>query len=60
MYIVVENFDKKTIVIGAGASGVAAATKLVSNGFKHMMIVETEHRFDGRVMKRLKPLWRIH
>lgn len=41
--------DKKIIVIGAGASGVAAATKLLSNGFKNITILEAENRIGGRV-----------
>lgn len=41
--------DKKIVVIGAGASGVAAATKLVSNGFKDVTILEAENRFGGRI-----------
>lgn len=41
--------NKKIIVIGAGASGVAAATKLVSNGFTDVTILEAENRFGGRI-----------
>lgn len=41
--------DKKIIIVGAGASGVAAATKLVSNGFKNVTILEAENRIGGRV-----------
>lgn len=41
--------DKKVIVIGAGAAGFAAATKLVSNGFKNVTILEAENRIGGRV-----------
>lgn len=41
--------DKKIIIIGAGASGVAAATKLISNGFKNITILEGENRLGGRV-----------
>lgn len=46
-----QNFkmDKKIIIIGAGASGVAAATKLISNGFKNITILEGENRLGGRV-----------
>lgn len=41
--------DKKIFVIGAGAAGIAAATKLVSNGFKNLTILEAENRIGGRV-----------
>lgn len=41
--------DKKIIVIGAGASGVAAATKLVANGFKQVTILEGGNRIGGRI-----------
>lgn len=41
--------DKKIIVIGAGASGVAAATKLVANGFKQVTILEAGNRIGGRI-----------
>lgn len=41
--------DKRIIVIGAGASGVAAATKLVSNGFKNVTILEAGNRIGGRI-----------
>lgn len=41
--------DKKVIIVGAGSSGVAAGTKLVSNGFKNVTILEAENRIGGRV-----------
>lgn len=41
--------DKKVIIVGAGTSGVAAATKLVSNGFANVTILEAENRIGGRV-----------
>ena len=41
--------DKKIIIIGAGASGVAAATKLVSNGFQQVTILEGGDRIGGRI-----------
>lgn len=41
--------DKQIIIVGAGASGVAAATKLVSNGFKNVTILEGGNRYGGRV-----------
>lgn len=41
--------DKKIIIIGAGASGFAAASKLISSGFKNVTILEAENRIGGRV-----------
>lgn len=41
--------DKKIIVIGVGAAGAAAATKLVSNGFTNVTILEAENRIGGRI-----------
>lgn len=41
--------DKKIIVIGAGAAGIAAAIKLVSNGFRNVTILEAENRVGGRI-----------
>ncbi|XP_050300409.1 spermine oxidase-like [Anthonomus grandis grandis] len=39
----------KILIIGAGASGIAAATKLYQNGFKNLVILEAENRIGGRV-----------
>ncbi|XP_055297514.1 spermine oxidase-like [Sitodiplosis mosellana] len=41
--------NKRIIIVGAGASGVAAATKLVSNGFKQVTILEGGNRIGGRI-----------
>lgn len=40
---------KKVILIGAGASGIAAATRLIENGVKNVQILEAEHRIGGRI-----------
>ncbi|KAL1456181.1 hypothetical protein WDU94_000928 [Cyamophila willieti] len=39
----------KLIIIGAGSSGIAAATKLVAEGFEDFIILEAENRIGGRV-----------
>lgn len=39
----------KIIVIGTGAAGVAAASKLILNGFKNIEILEAEHHMGGRI-----------
>lgn len=37
------------IIIGAGASGFAAASKLLSNGFQNVLLLEAENRIGGRI-----------
>lgn len=37
------------MIIGAGASGVAAATRLIENGLTDVTILEAENRIGGRV-----------
>ncbi|XP_051157743.1 spermine oxidase-like [Leptopilina boulardi] len=37
------------IVVGAGVSGIAAASKLMENGFKNVKILEAEDRIGGRI-----------
>lgn len=44
-----ENKNTKIIIIGAGAAGIAAATKLLNNGFKKITILEAENRIGGRI-----------
>lgn len=41
--------NKKIVIIGAGPSGIAAATKLIENGFTNLTILEAESRIGGRV-----------
>lgn len=42
-------FDKKIIIIGAGASGIAAAAKLISHGFQNVLLLEADNRIGGRI-----------
>lgn len=37
------------IIIGAGAAGIAAATKLYENGFSNLTILEAQNWYGGRV-----------
>ncbi|KAF5272013.1 hypothetical protein FQR65_LT04994 [Abscondita terminalis] len=39
----------KVIVVGAGASGIAAATRLLKNGIDDVTILEAENRIGGRI-----------
>lgn len=41
--------NQKIVIIGAGPSGIAAATKLIANGFTNLTILEAESRIGGRV-----------
>ena len=41
--------DPRIIIIGAGPSGIAAASKLLENGFKNVTVLEAEDRIGGRV-----------
>lgn len=45
----INNMNKKIVIIGAGASGIAAATKLFSNGFRNLIVLEAEPRIGGRI-----------
>lgn len=37
------------IIVGAGVSGIAAASRLIENGFTNIKILEAENRIGGRV-----------
>lgn len=41
--------DNRIVIIGAGPSGIAAATTLIENGFTNLIILEAEPRIGGRV-----------
>lgn len=41
--------NKRIVVIGAGAAGVAATTALIGAGFRNIALLEAEHRIGGRV-----------
>lgn len=43
------NKNERIIIIGAGASGIGAASKLFENGYTNVKILEAEHRIGGRV-----------
>lgn len=46
---VLGNKDLRIVIIGAGSSGIAAASKLLQNGFMNVTLLEAEDRFGGRV-----------
>lgn len=39
----------KVVIIGAGASGIAAGSKLIENGAFDVKILEAEQRYGGRI-----------
>lgn len=41
--------DKRIVIIGAGAAGIAAGTRLLKSGFTNVTILEAETRIGGRV-----------
>lgn len=41
--------EPKILIIGAGASGIAAAAKLFENGICDITILEAENRIGGRI-----------
>lgn len=41
--------NKRVVIIGAGASGLTAASKLLAKGFKNVIILEAEQRIGGRI-----------
>lgn len=43
------NQSKKVIVIGAGAAGIAAATRLYEKGIEDVLVLEAENRIGGRI-----------
>ncbi|XP_030767170.1 spermine oxidase [Sitophilus oryzae] len=45
----VQKEEIKIIIVGAGASGIAAGTKLLENGFNNITILEAENRIGGRI-----------
>ncbi|XP_011212725.2 spermine oxidase [Bactrocera dorsalis] len=40
---------KHIVIIGAGAAGIAAATRLLESGFENVLLLEAENRFGGRI-----------
>lgn len=41
--------EKRIVIVGGGAAGFSAASRLMSNGFQNIIILEAENRFGGRV-----------
>lgn len=41
--------NKSVLIIGAGAAGIAAGSRLMAHGFRHVTVLEAEDRLGGRV-----------
>jgi len=41
--------NTRIIIIGAGCSGISAASKLIEKGCKNVLILEAENRIGGRL-----------
>jgi monoamine oxidase len=39
----------KIVIVGAGAAGIAAASKLLKNGLNDFVILEANNRIGGRI-----------
>ncbi|EDW79266.1 uncharacterized protein Dwil_GK19151 [Drosophila willistoni] len=39
----------RIVIVGAGASGIAAATRLLEKGFRNVLLLEAESRVGGRI-----------
>lgn len=39
----------RVVIIGAGVSGIAAATRLIQSGFENVVLLEAENRYGGRI-----------
>jgi monoamine oxidase len=41
-------FECKTVIVGAGVSGVTAAVNLLENGYSDFLLLEASERVGGR------------
>lgn len=41
--------NPRIVIVGAGVSGIAAASKLFENGFTNLILLEAENRIGGRI-----------
>lgn len=41
--------QEKIVIIGAGLSGISAASKLLEHGYTNITILEAENRIGGRI-----------
>lgn len=41
--------DPRVIIVGAGAAGIAAASRLVEKGLQNILVLEAKNRIGGRI-----------
>lgn len=41
--------NSKIVIVGSGASGIAAGAKLLEYGFKNIVVLEALNRIGGRI-----------
>lgn len=41
--------NPRIVIIGAGAAGIASATRLIEKGYTNLTILEAENRIGGRI-----------
>lgn len=41
--------NARIVIVGAGVSGIGAASTLIEKGFRNLVILEAENRIGGRV-----------
>lgn len=44
-----EDAEPRIVIIGAGAAGISALSKLIDEGFKNLVLLEAESRIGGRI-----------
>ena len=44
-----EHLKTRTVIIGAGVSGLAAANNLLNNGYTDFVVIEALDRIGGRI-----------
>lgn len=45
-----EILQSKIVIIGAGAAGISAASKLLEYGYQNIVVLEAEDRIGGRIL----------
>uniref|UniRef100_A0A182WL46 Amine oxidase domain-containing protein n=1 Tax=Anopheles minimus TaxID=112268 RepID=A0A182WL46_9DIPT len=46
---VMNKIEPSVVIVGAGGAGIAAATRLIEQGFRNLTILEAENRIGGRI-----------
>ncbi len=56
------SYTVKTVIVGAGISGIGAACNLLKNGYQDFIILEANDRIGGRIetIEHGKPLYNMY